>query len=1783
MVKCSVLATNTSKNSDLSNLAASTGGLAAFWQSLNNGAFPQNQNTRQKLVDELSFDGKQRNAQENCNFLHRGLIGASQNYMSVVSDNLIPAFSVSGSSTVSKFISTRDTDNGCQSNSTYTDSISQTGQSFMSHHLQNSKTIGNNSDVSLFYGIKEGGVVDRDAVSSSIELRLGQPSPQSQTLGNSVFPASRSPLLDPRGDPQRSFLPQQLIHNCNSNMVEEHSQYLQHTAGSSNFSARRGQSTLNFVNHAPGVNTARDSFTIEQLTPDADRSVGNSVLLSQFKTPVDQRMHSKAATGGTRGIHVMPRKPHHESRIAKYDLTNIPYSRNDASETELSIIKLDLQKHRGEGKGVAFIADGLCVPSEPNFEFRTKHVDSSTNCNRVGRTGQSSCSMAHGKSSHPCQFSGLHPEASDGINAINHSGKIPGIGFHQQLDHVFLRSTSFPMDSGPTLPRQPLSVGNSGMTSFGSIASSAFSNKEATCTNPLLDDNLRMLAFGHILSNQGHSNASPVKNQDQGRLHTSCSEKMLDSIFDASSSKERQNGLPVNREDASGVAIKSFQSGFTHWVGGDAESLAPVAGLSKCCSFSTFSPGTSLHGKNIEMQCQLTCDLHQHVQPMGSSTTENDIATSNEHGKCCQRTQCAYLPGQCGCNVQANCLGGNSNSDCETFPIGSKEQTATLCGMASALLSPNFKEDSSFSKEKAVSFYRSGHLGKNVKPTTDCHTFQWRDVPSKVTGIHNLTCKDQPIDLLDRRENLQGKDSAAAKCFDRSAQGAESLKEQEVSNISSGCSAPAVTQASVEINNVDAVDEYKQNIVVDEGSGIDKCWSSDDPPESERSSEVFDFVGKINSTNEGSSKPLPNQSSRTLIEELRFRDSLLVKHARNQVSSGLQKNNLTESCERVFQSTKRKRPTKWKNLDESFAVSGFSPACKVLRKCTCTAPHCSSAKQMWLQPDERRSWNCACSVKASFRQRSVLCLTKAVSHKRGLRRLYCDRERESSQIQLNVDVDCLQIPETSSRKRLKLDQCASTIKQFRVQEPNCLDSGNVAVSYLADCMFRSSTEQVDICNRKVRPVVCGKYGVISNGNSLRPTKILPLRKILKASGRCKFVQNGQSKLSSARKSEKRSMRGSNTSVNKFSNLKEKGSLEDTECKEFNPESSIKGTDSVCFPGGKEHDDVPCTLEKGTDNRNQNDHRTVEHCLSTRLKPKCKEVRKRSLYELSTRGIGSSCLDVSATKGSRCTSQTNCRYLEKLLKDTEAGKYHAGEAYGLKSNEGHQCQSSISDLDAFCCVCGSSNKDEINCLLECSRCLIRVHQACYGVSKVPRGHWYCRPCRASCKDIVCVLCGYGAGAMTRALRSHNIVKSLLKAWNISTDSGPKDTVSASEDLGVRFRMLSSSTSGFENDLFPVIRSVPMQSSAPVWKVDLLKGFESVKVQNSITAGVLDSTVKQWVHMVCGLWTPGTRCPNVDTMSAFDVSGASRPKGNVVCSLCNRPGGSCIQCRVGDCSVRFHPWCAHQKGLLQSEVEGIDNESVGFYGRCKLHVTYPQCDSGDPVGAESSHPGEKEYSCARTEGYKGRKREGYHQNPPSQSSSRGGCVVPQEQLNAWLHINRQKSCTDGLPKLKISDVEYDCRKEYIRYKQSKGWENLVVYKSGIHALGLYTSQFIPRAAMVVEYVGEIVGVRVADKRENEYQSGRKLQYKSACYFFRIDKEHIIDATRKGGIARFVNHSCLPNCVAKVISVRNEKKVVFFAERDIYPGEEITYDYHFNHEDEGKKIPCFCNSKNCRRYLN
>lgn len=575
-------------------------------------------------------------------------------------------------------------------------------------------------------------------------------------------------------------------------------------------------------------------------------------------------------------------------------------------------------------------------------------------------------------------------------------------------------------------------------------------------------------------------------------------------------------------------------------------------------------------------------------------------------------------------------------------------------------------------------------------------------------------------------------------------------------------------------------------------------------------------------------------------------------------------------------------------------------------------------------------------------------------------------------------------------------------------------------------------------------------------------------------------------------------------------------------------------------------------------------------------------------------------------------------LKKRSNDHFFGGKHGNNPLQKKSRTENAHLGSNVGADVPCCVCGDSKEEGINRIVQCGRCLIKVHQACYGVAKIPKGGWTCRACKANLSNIVCVLCGYGGGAMTRAQKTRNVVKSLLQVWQVTNDISLKvlpgklpplsskgnriDEVSAKTFLGtsessktelmspgfstsniVSFGKEDSNKTCFRSSLEDDIE----KGSGQVGKVKKYLNGE-FKVHNTITAAVNDPTVTQWVHVVCGLWMPGTRCLNVSTMGVFDVSGAALPRKKLVCSICNRPGGLSIQCRVVNCCVPFHPWCAHQKGLLQSEIEGDDGDRVGFYGRCMHHGKYDDkysemAQSGNTLPANPRLETDKG-TCARTEGYKGLKSwEEYRSELRRQSEINSTKVVSQEQINVWLHIIGRKSCTRGLIKPPNIDIKTDYRREYLRFKQEQGWKRLVVYKSGIHALGLYTAEFISKGEMVVEYVGEIVGLRVADKREANYHSRGKMQYEGACYFFRIDKESIIDATRKGGIARFVNHSCSPNCVAKVISVRTQKKVVFFAVRDINAGEEITYDYHFNHEDDGKKIPCFCNSRTCRRYLN
>lgn len=64
------------------------------------------------------------------------------------------------------------------------------------------------------------------------------------------------------------------------------------------------------------------------------------------------------------------------------------------------------------------------------------------------------------------------------------------------------------------------------------------------------------------------------------------------------------------------------------------------------------------------------------------------------------------------------------------------------------------------------------------------------------------------------------------------------------------------------------------------------------------------------------------------------------------------------------------------------------------------------------------------------------------------------------------------------------------------------------------------------------------------------------------------------------------------------------------------------------------------------------------------------------------------------------------------------------------------------------------------------------------------------------------------------------------------------------------------------------------------------------------------------------------------------------------------------------------------------------------------------------------------------------------------------------------------------------------------------------------------------------------------------------------FRLDEERVVDATLSGGLARYINHSCNPNCVAEIVEVDRDLRIIIFAKRRIQRGEEVRLKRTRNH---------------------
>src|SRR5687768_8947527 len=135
--------------------------------------------------------------------------------------------------------------------------------------------------------------------------------------------------------------------------------------------------------------------------------------------------------------------------------------------------------------------------------------------------------------------------------------------------------------------------------------------------------------------------------------------------------------------------------------------------------------------------------------------------------------------------------------------------------------------------------------------------------------------------------------------------------------------------------------------------------------------------------------------------------------------------------------------------------------------------------------------------------------------------------------------------------------------------------------------------------------------------------------------------------------------------------------------------------------------------------------------------------------------------------------------------------------------------------------------------------------------------------------------------------------------------------------------------------------------------------------------------------------------------------------------------------------------------------------------------------------------------------------------------------------------------------------------------------VVRNSRIHGKGVFAKRPIRKGTQIVEYTGKIVSREEADEIGSTTVNGH-----THTMLFTIDEDRVIDGN-VGGDAKYINHSCDPNCEA----VQYDDDTIFIeALKSIPKGQEITYDYHLEvpgkiTDKVKKEYECFCGSANCR----
>ncbi len=136
-----------------------------------------------------------------------------------------------------------------------------------------------------------------------------------------------------------------------------------------------------------------------------------------------------------------------------------------------------------------------------------------------------------------------------------------------------------------------------------------------------------------------------------------------------------------------------------------------------------------------------------------------------------------------------------------------------------------------------------------------------------------------------------------------------------------------------------------------------------------------------------------------------------------------------------------------------------------------------------------------------------------------------------------------------------------------------------------------------------------------------------------------------------------------------------------------------------------------------------------------------------------------------------------------------------------------------------------------------------------------------------------------------------------------------------------------------------------------------------------------------------------------------------------------------------------------------------------------------------------------------------------------------------------------------------------------------------KSTIHGSGLFSRRKIAKGTRIIEYVGEKVNKQEGEERAHaQLARAEENDEIGMVYVFELNEQYDIDGDVPENYARFINHSCAPNCEVEV----QEDQLWVVATRDIRRYEELLYNYGFSFDENYIDYVCDCGAENCVGYM-